>query len=376
MLILDSLIKRFNARISFFVTATRNLAAANLLDQAVLSEALARDIASILLGRSFKGVNTSKANKDTIDLEDLSAPPICAQVTIREDREKIDQTLEAFFKKQHHKKYRHIYFFLFGLKPDYDKKKPFVTQDAFEFDPVEHIIDMKGMVRLAQALELADLQELVRLVEQHIPMNDYWRWGRTAVVTSLLVAMGMGAYAWKSNQATGVPVPGNTTIERQINRAKLEGAAVTTASAEWVTAVPYVFPIFFSGDGPGADIARYIALSNSSPLRPLNQDIVFDAGRCRLFGAGTQPIGSVAIGNASITSISCVMHNGDSYSYGDRDGPEIGFVTTVEYPANRDLPLVQEGPGSMVLSGDSKYRVQFLQPIAEMRSTGKSSINW
>lgn len=382
MLVADTLIKRFSDRISIHAQSTRSLAAGNMLDQAVLSEGLCRDLASILLQRSFKSTNTHKANGDTIDLHDQATPPICAQVTIREDREKITSALEAFFAKGYDKKYDSIYFFIIGEKPSYDPKRPFITKGDFEFDPAEHIIDLPAMIRRAQALSPDEIQKLVDTTEKYISVGSPTKFSKpllVAIVTIALTISGLGALLSRGDFGSGsdskIAIPGNNAIEKQINRAKLEGALITTASTEFATAVPFVFPILVPGSDTVDRHGNIVALSNSSPLRPQNHDIVFDAGRCRFLGFATWPIESALVGRASITMISCVLHNGDAYGLGESAGPEIGFVARLETPADRDLRLVRSRSTTSLVK-DDKYIVRFNQPILGMTYKGKSIAPW
>ncbi len=378
MLAADPQIKEFAHLLSLHALSTRAQAGGNMLDQAVLSEGLYRDLASILLQRSFKSTNLFVANGDTIDLHDQAAPAICAQVTIREDRDKITQTLESFFSRGHDKAYESIYFFIIGEKPAYDPKKPFITNSGFNFNHKEHIIDLPGMVRLAQALPLEELQKLVATARKHIHVKSQPKFNRALLVAvSALVVTITAAVAlifwWGVDEK--VIIPGQNSLEKQINRAKLEGASTTISSSEFVTAVPFVVPHLVPGADATEVTGNHVALSNSSPLRPKNQDLVFNAGRCRFLGFATWPTESVLLGNASITTISCVMHNGDAYGLGESGGPVIGFVAKLDSPADRDLPLVRN-QGAATLSKDDKYIVRFNQPIQEMVFKGKTETPW
>ena len=139
-----------------------------------------------------------------------------------------------------------------------------------------------------------------------------------------------------------LPVPGSNGIERQINLAKMQGAASTTPSAEFAVAVPFARPTMpqeqVSTDWPSG----LVALSNASPLRSSNQDVVFAPGRCRFIGTVFWSDRAKLQGEANISLMSCVLDNGDAYGVGSAQGPSIGFVAPLDDPTSRTLSLVAD----------------------------------
>jgi hypothetical protein len=177
----------------------------------------------------------------------------------------------------------------------------------------------------------------------------------------------------ESQQA--VTVPGGTVIEKQINLAKMEGVAASTPSSEFAVAIPFVRPSIVKGADHPASEFNIIGLSNASPLRPENQDIVFAPGRCRFLGSIRQPNQSVMKGEATITAMSCVMDNGDAYEFGKFGGAEIGFVTPIDQPSSNEVLLVEEDR-IITLPRSGKYFVRFLVPLRELPYMGKSNVSW
>jgi hypothetical protein len=172
-----------------------------------------------------------------------------------------------------------------------------------------------------------------------------------------------------------VAVPGQNAIERRLNLAKMEGVAATTSSTEFAVAIPFARPSLTQEGLPPGFTGSLVALSNASPIRSENQDLVFSPGKCRFLGLVHWSRQPALIGAASITLISCVLDNGDSYELGTFEGAEIGFLTPVDKPANKDILLVEEG-NSVSLPKDGKYTVRFLAPLRDLVFKGKSAVTW
>jgi len=170
-------------------------------------------------------------------------------------------------------------------------------------------------------------------------------------------------------------VPGQNAIERQLNRAKMEGVAATTPSTEFAVAIPFARPSLTQEEVPAEFAGNLVALSNASPIRSENQDLVFAPGRCRFLGLVRWSRQPALIGEASITVLSCVLDNGDSYGLGKFKGAEIGFLTPVDQPASKDILLVEEGR-SVSLPKDGKYMVRFSAPLRNLPFKGKSIAAW
>ncbi|MCA7999904.1 hypothetical protein [Burkholderia metallica] len=198
------------------------------------------------------------------------------------------------------------------------------------------------------------------------------------VFASLFVAVGTWGLSKSERESTNaqplIPVPGRSMIDRSINLAKMEGATSTDASNEFVIAIPFARPSLPRGSTM-PEGANVVALSNASPLRVDNQDIVFGAGRCRMLGTVEWPDQSILQGEATIQGLSCVMENGDSYSLGRENTSPIGFVTEAGTPANRTLSLIDDDK-TVTLPPNHRYMVRFFEPVRALTFTGKSAITW
>lgn len=172
-----------------------------------------------------------------------------------------------------------------------------------------------------------------------------------------------------------VSVPGKNAIEQQINLAKMQSVVAIAPSTEFAVAIPFVHPTLPSSSEVPAEPANIIALSNASPLRSENQDIVFAPGKCRFLGSARWYDQPSMTGEVSITVLSCVLDNGDAYGIGRFDGAEIGFVAPIEQPSSRELQFIRDGKfTTFPLSG--KYIVRFLSPLRDLSFTGKSVASW
>lgn len=172
-----------------------------------------------------------------------------------------------------------------------------------------------------------------------------------------------------------VPVPGHNAIERQLNRAKMEGVAASSPSTEFAVVIPFARPSLTKEDVPFEFAGNLIALSNASPIRSENQDLVFAPGKCRFLGQVHWSRQPDLLGEASITVLSCVLDNGDSYELGKFEGAEIGFLTPADQPGIKTLSLVEDGE-SVSLPKDGKYMVRFSSPLRDLPFKGKSIDPW
>jgi len=217
-----------------------------------------------------------------------------------------------------------------------------------------------------------------------------WNYPSKFAFVSFFIAIGVSVAFWLfpdggkqlmtyllgEENIEAVRIPGRNIIERQINLAKMQGAARSDPSTEFAIAVPFARPSM-SRSTPAKEwhAAGLIALSNASPLRSSNQDVVFAPGRCRFLGVVQWQDRAKLMGEANISLMSCVLENGDSYQFGVADGPPIGFVVLLETPMNRSLPLIEEDR-SVTLPLSKQYVVRLLAPLSSVPLKGKSSAVW
>ena len=161
----ESLIKELTYRVSWNTLVTHELSSMNLNDRAVSAEDMYMEIGSVILGCNLENTNKHSANFPVIDLCDKFAR-IAAQVTVDEERSKIDKTLKSFLEKKMDDEFTDLYFFIVGRKPEY--KKPFEAGVKLKFDPSKHIIDNSTLYSIAKSADLGLLEALIQVVRKHI----------------------------------------------------------------------------------------------------------------------------------------------------------------------------------------------------------------
>lgn len=193
----DILLKELNDLLTFHVLTTKNLSKGNLNDQAVLSEGLCVHLANILFGLSLENVNKGVANADTIDLRDADAG-VAVQVTVREDREKIDLTISNFISKGYCDTFDTLYILILGYKPSY--KKPFDLQGKLTFDEKKNILSIPEIILLAENLHPEKLQQLVEGVKAYLLVPEGKKLSKAEHVEELW----LGARALHANAVRAV----------------------------------------------------------------------------------------------------------------------------------------------------------------------------
>jgi hypothetical protein len=112
-------------------------------DSAVLSENFYAGLINIIYGLNLTNANNFERNSQAIDLHDINAK-ICAQVTIRQDRGKYNDTIDVYIKNKLYEKYDTLYIFVLGYKEKLDKD--FNTKGLFLFDHKEHIVSLHELI--------------------------------------------------------------------------------------------------------------------------------------------------------------------------------------------------------------------------------------
>lgn len=202
-------------------------------------------------------------------------------------------------------------------------------------------------------------------------------------VISFLISLVVGLAFWlfpdtgkhiienvASEPRPSLQVPGHDEIEKQINLAKMQGVGTSDPSSEFAVAVPFVRPSMELTASTSNSPANVVALTNASPLRSTNQDLVFAPGKCRFLGSIRWLHQPTMKGEAAITVLSCILDNGDTYGFGESEGPEIGFVASLDQPASRELQLTEEDK-SVTLPTAAKYIVRFSAPLHDLPFKGK-----
>jgi hypothetical protein len=134
----------------------------NLMDEAIGTEAWAREAAEILLRQRFSCSNILSAQQDTFDIH---GGKTIIQVTSNLRVDKIQHTLTTYEKNGHRTKYPRLLIFLIGEKPVY--KRSDFSKLQFPFSPARQIAGIKEVVRAATRLRLHELQKLLDITNAY-----------------------------------------------------------------------------------------------------------------------------------------------------------------------------------------------------------------
>lgn len=165
----DKLIKEINDILTFHVITTNNLTRANLNDQAVLSEAFCSEFGSVIFGCNLESVATYKSNTEVVDLEDR-INKIAVQVTVRNDRKKIQETLDKFISTKLYKNFDRLNFIILDLEVNYEKE--FETQGLFDFSIKKNIFSLSKIILLIASLSIDKQEKILNILKKYI---DYSR---------------------------------------------------------------------------------------------------------------------------------------------------------------------------------------------------------
>lgn len=170
MLRSDRIIKDINDILTYHVVSTANLARSNLNDQAVLSEGMCAELGSALLGCSLKSVNGQRSNNVAVDLGDLERR-VSVQVTIRTDRSKIQQTIDAFVGAKLYEHYDALYFII--LAPGVQYNKEFETHGKITFKIAEHVMPLSALISRCASLDIDTKARILDICKKYIALPTF-----------------------------------------------------------------------------------------------------------------------------------------------------------------------------------------------------------
>jgi hypothetical protein len=124
-------------------------------------------ILNITYSMDFINLNDEKKNFPALDLGDRKKR-VGVQITTNNDRSKIIETLEKFFKHELDKDFDCVWILIFGDKKNY---KPFNVKEGFEFIVEKHVIDI---VDLEQEISGKDEDTLYALKEYLNKKHGYF----------------------------------------------------------------------------------------------------------------------------------------------------------------------------------------------------------
>src|SRR5882757_3724855 len=147
-------------RLEILQLSIANGGSLNHNDLAIHAENLFRDLLNLVYGWQLENANAGNQNAADIDLADRQAK-LAIQVTARNDRAKIADTLDSFYSKNENSG-RRLKFML--ISKDAVKYKAFRGYEE-KFDPAEDIIDIKKLLREINDLGAERLDEIAKFLQ-------------------------------------------------------------------------------------------------------------------------------------------------------------------------------------------------------------------
>jgi len=154
-------------RLEILQLSIANGGSLNHNDLAIHAENLFRDLLNLVYGWQLENANAGNQNAADIDLADRQAK-LAIQVTARNDRAKIADTLDSFYSKNENSG-RRLKFML--ISKDAVKYKAFRGYEE-KFDPAEDIIDIKKLLREINDLGAERLDEIAKFLQQEISLRS------------------------------------------------------------------------------------------------------------------------------------------------------------------------------------------------------------
>lgn len=163
MLIRGEIIKTISDALGEFEYKVRNRNSIHLYDVNTESEDFVCGLINRIYGYSLTNLNsTVQQNFPGIDLGSTD-DGIAVQVTTDNKREKIQHTLDIFRERKYNNVFSRLWIVIIGEKKSY--RKPFETDDTFDFDYKTDIIDIRDLIKVIDSIQdTKKLEELSQYI--------------------------------------------------------------------------------------------------------------------------------------------------------------------------------------------------------------------
>ncbi|WP_242249014.1 SMEK domain-containing protein [Bacillus cereus group sp. BfR-BA-01328] len=128
----------------------------------ILAEDFFRDFLNLIYGYELENVNYSEHNSPAIDLRDEKVKK-CYQVTARNDRNKINETLKGFVNNELYNDFEILYILIIGDKKKY-RKLPLYKTFTYE------IIDINILKKDIKRLKIKKQQKISKFLRRRLPL--------------------------------------------------------------------------------------------------------------------------------------------------------------------------------------------------------------
>lgn len=136
-----------------------------LYDIDIIIEDFYCGLLNLLYDYELENKNKEDKNAAAIDLYD-SKRKIAVQVTARNDRNKINETIDMFINKKLYKEYERLLIVFSKDKPNITK--PFDTKGFFHFNPKSDILDKKDLINHIKTLDTQKIKAVSDYIESEV----------------------------------------------------------------------------------------------------------------------------------------------------------------------------------------------------------------
>ncbi|WP_152681879.1 hypothetical protein [Chromobacterium subtsugae] len=181
---------------------------------------------------------------------------------------------------------------------------------------------------------------------------------------------GFSIYSIFTEKKPTVAVPGDTKIEERINQAKMEGLSYKQSSADFFIGKIIIQPVLndFENTQYAEALGNNVLLTNVSPFKPINMDLVFEPGQCKIQATASEINKEKNEATFQAEGLSC---NDQKNIYTTNSAEEyLGFLSPISDLSKNKLPLITEDKSLTIES--SNVIVRFYRPIENMH--GKACI--
>jgi hypothetical protein len=153
-------INNISALLSRFVTQVKGLNSINQYGINILSETVIIPMFKEVFGYDLKNLNAESNNFPGIDLGDRKQR-VAFQITSTADSQKIRHTIESCVKYEHYKTFDTILIYCLTEKIDVAKSFSEVTENKFQFNAKEHVLDYRDLMKAINAI--TDYDRVLRI---------------------------------------------------------------------------------------------------------------------------------------------------------------------------------------------------------------------
>lgn len=278
----EELIKQIITTVATWKAEIELRGSARLYDSHIIAEDHVKNLLNLAYGYQLENLNYETKNRAGIDLGD-NINSIAFQVTARNDRKKIQDTIRLFVKHHLHKQYQELHFFILGQKTKH--RMDFDTGGLFEFDKSKHIIDFRDLIQQIETLETPVLSEIVDYLEQESTSRQIEErslqislkyYPETGLGTAFLVRLTNGS----QRPMTVIDVfleteSGERIAYRELSKRYIQLSTPLPQTLEETRFSEFLFPLFHMNQLKGDAVTSPLEINTVRILDSLEQEHLF-----------------------------------------------------------------------------------------------------